>query len=116
MRNRIAQRCGAAGRLDDTLELAKRQIAGLLEQIAAVFTDGRLDNLGQDGAQIRDPVGLVARQQPAIAGHQDGRQPAPDPRFRPFRHDDCAPSKDAASIGRLWLFVCERRHCRASGP
>jgi len=89
--DRLAQTRGAARRLDDALELAKRQIAGLLEEIAAVFTDQRLNDLGQNGAQIGDPVDLVAGQQPTIAGDQDCRQPAPNPRSRHIRHDDCAP-------------------------
>jgi hypothetical protein len=87
----IASRSGAARCLDDAPELAKRQIAGLLEQVTAVFADQRPDDLGQNGMQLGDPVGLVARQQPAIAGHQNSRQPTPDPRSRHIRHDDCAP-------------------------
>jgi hypothetical protein len=92
LNNRVAQRRGTARCLDDALEFAERQIAGLLEQVAVVSADQRLDDLGQNGAQLGDPVGLVAGQQPAIAGHQNGRQPTPDPRSRHIRHDNCAPT------------------------
>ena len=89
--DRIAQGRRAARCLDDALELAERQIAGLLEQVAAIFADQRLDDFGQHAAQLGDPVGLVAGQQPSVAGDQNGRQPPPDPCSRHIRHGDCAP-------------------------
>jgi hypothetical protein len=73
LRHRVAQAGGASRRLDDTVEFDQCQIAYVLEDISAVFAGQRHDDLGQNRFQLGDPVNLVARQQPAVAGHEDCR-------------------------------------------
>ena len=63
---------------DDVVELDEHQFSGLFEDISAEFDDQRLDDLGQKTPQVGEAVRFIARQQPAVAGHQDGRKSAPD--------------------------------------
>ena len=79
-RHRLAQGGGAARRLDDAVELDQREIAGLLEDLSAEFGAQRLDDFGQNRPQPGEALGLVPGKQPAVAGDEDCRKPAPDAR------------------------------------
>ena len=91
LRDRIAQRGGAARGLDDVVEIDEHQFGGLLEDISAEFGDLRFDDLGQKGSQLGEVLLLVAGEQPAVAGHQDGRRSAPDAPSRCLHHNSRAP-------------------------
>ena len=73
----LAQRRGAAHRIDHAFELDQRDFAGLLEDLSAVSDAQRLDDFAQNRAQLGEALGFVAGKQSAVAGDQDCRQTAP---------------------------------------
>jgi len=101
-RDRVTQRRGAARSVNDTMEIGEHQFGGLLENIPAEFGDLRLDDLSQNHPQPGEAVGLLARQQPAVAGYQDCRRSTLDALSRLFGHDRWPPiarcGKDAPHL------------------
>ena len=73
---------GSSNRLDRARKLRQEPVAGVLDNAAAVFRNGWLDNVRQEGSQTRMRSLFVRVHEPRIAGHVGGhyrRQPASDP-------------------------------------
>ncbi len=73
----LPQRRGAAHCIDHAFELEQSDIASLLEDLSAVLSAQRRDDVAQNRPQLGEARDFVSRKQSAVTGDQDCRQTAP---------------------------------------